>query len=106
MSDLSPYAIKRAKLERQIADEIAESINSIFNNINYFGNEKLVVKAINDSIERQHRTLQQDFWRAMFQVIEQYGQSEYFDGRNEQAVQACKNIAEHHKVFGVALPRI
>ncbi len=98
MSDLSPYALKRAKLERQVAEEIAESINSIFTNINYFGNEKLVVKAINDSIQRQHRTLQQDFWRAMFQVVERYGRTTYHDGRNEQSVRLCATISEHIRV--------
>lgn len=51
-------------------------------------------KEFNQCLMETHRTLQQTMVKFMFQVLYEYGKkSEYPDGRNEQAVNACKWLA-------------
>lgn len=60
-----------------------------------------VAKGITDELRRTHRTLQQDFWRAVLIAARTYGETPYVDLRNEAAVNACKQIGE----LNVQLPR-
>jgi hypothetical protein len=44
------------------------------------------------ALTREHRTLQQSFWRTMFNLAQLYGQEQWFDLRNEASVETCKRL--------------
>lgn len=83
-------ALPDGKTQTEVA---AEAIHNLMDAVNVMGSDDPVVKGIIDELEVSHRTLQQNFWRVMMQVIKKY--SEFgSDGRNEGAVELCKYITE------------
>lgn len=103
---LEGFDIERSKQVRKTQKNIKAAIELIFDEINAYGNQDIVGDALLANITGQHRTLQQDFWRTMFSVIDGYGELEYCDGRNAAAVQACKAIAASQERYGQVMPRI
>ena len=51
------------------------------------------VKEFHDALTRQHRTLQQSFWRMIYGVSKLYVDAPY-DLRNEDAVNFCRKLQE------------
>jgi hypothetical protein len=73
------------------------------------GNTKQLVKTFMWFLTRDHRTLQQCFWKFIIDLIKAYSKLDiamYTDGRNEQAMKACKMITEMVEKEGVYLPLI
>ena len=91
--------LPEGKTQQEVAKE---SIDMIMDAVNIMGSDETVVKGIVESLQMSHRTLQQNFWRVMMQVIKEY--SEFgSDGRNEGAVEMCKfikeQVEENHKEY-------
>jgi hypothetical protein len=63
-----------------------EALGYALNNFNYKEQAELFF----GRLSREHRTLQQNFWRMMIKVIEKYADSEWYDARNEASVQMCR----------------
>lgn len=82
--------IPDGKTQTEVA---AEAIHNIMDAVNVMGSDDPVVKGIIDELEVSHRTLQQNFWRVMMQVIKKYSEFNY-DYRNENSVEMCKFIKE------------
>ena len=80
----------------------AKAIHNIMDAVNVMGTDETVVQGIIEELMVSHRTLQQNFWRVMMQVIKRYSEFS-FDGRNEGAVEMCKFIKEqvekNHKEY-------
>lgn len=49
------------------------------------------------TLQKQHRTLQQNVWKLIFKAIPIYAASEEHDLRNEGSVNACKSITNFIK---------
>ena len=45
-------------------------------------------------MRKQHRTLQQASFKVILTMIAQWSEEEYFDGRNEFTVKACREIVK------------
>lgn len=50
------------------------------------------IETASDVINFLHRTEQQSLGRAIFAIIRHWGTTEYYDGRNEATVMACRKI--------------
>lgn len=92
-------ALPDGKTQKEVSKE---AIDQIMDAVNVMGSDMPVVKGIVESLQMSHRTLQQNFWRVMIQVIKEY--SEFgSDGRNEDAVAMCKfikeQVEENHKEY-------
>lgn len=74
--------------ENKIEEAISLLVSKGMNDFSY---KEHVTEAF-VALSRQHRTLQQSFWRMIFGLITEYAKLEYFDDRNEQAVITCKAI--------------
>lgn len=81
---------------------VKEAVISIIDSLNTISGTEHITTAFFNGITSQHRTLQQDFIRTLYDVLVAYSELEYYDGRNEAAVKFAKQVAE----LDVYLPRI
>ena len=92
-------ALPDGKTQQEVAKE---SIDQIMDAVNIMGSDKQVADGILEALQMSHRTLQQNFWRVMMQVIKEYSEFRC-DGRNEGAVELCKyikeQVEENHKEY-------
>ncbi len=96
MSETEKEENERLMKERSERDSMRRIVDSLFNEINSFSYEKHV-KNFFDAITHQHRTLQQSFWRMMFEVIKRYAELDkdgWYDLRNEASIKMCVKLKE------------
>ena len=89
--------------EAQAREEIEKAIENITDTLNW-GNGDEVAKIILEQLRRTHRTLQEDFWRMLVQVVKGYAEADH-DARNQAAVELCKKWSSLSEV-DLYLPRI
>jgi len=70
----------------------ALAVEQLMKSVNIMGSHVRVRDAFLEVLKSEHRTIQQDFWSIMFDVIYEYSKTEYYDGRNEQAIDVCKKL--------------
>jgi len=90
-------AAKLREGEKSIEDENSEVIEAFLQRLNYMGNDTRMVSQIYDHLFREHRTIQQNFFRVMKAVIERYGEFQgpaYADGRNQNAKEWALKVRE------------
>lgn len=78
---------------REVPEYTEEQMLKIMDALNIMGREKQVVEGMVVALRKTHRTLQQNFWRAIMAVIKEYAEFNH-DLRNEGAVELCKYIKE------------
>jgi phosphoenolpyruvate-protein kinase (PTS system EI component) len=92
-------ALANGKTQKETA---YDATKEILDAVNIMGNDKEVVEGIVEALQHNHRTLQQNYWRVMMQVIKEYSEFRH-DMRNEGSVDMCKFIKEqvekHHKEY-------
>ena len=71
------------------AEGIAEAVEDIVN-----GAESDLSRALRERLPRMYRTLQQSSFRVVQEIIRDYAKTEYFDPRNEAAVEWCRAVSE------------
>ena len=86
-------------------DKVRDAVGVILDELNG-GNQRHVAAAILETVEHEHRTLQQAFWSAMLLAQMNYADNS-FDLRNECAVKLAKAVDETAKRLGydLGLPR-
>lgn len=91
--------LPNGKTQTEVA---AKAIEDLMDAVNIMGSDDPVVQGIIEQIMVSHRTLQQNFWRVMMQVIKRYSEFSH-DLRNEGAVELCKyiktQVEENHKEY-------
>lgn len=80
--------IPEGKTQKEFAKEAVEML---LDNLNIMGSDKPIVEGILEALQMNHRTLQQNFWRAMVAVMKQYAEFRH-DLRNEGAVEFCNAV--------------
>ena len=103
---LQGFDLERSRQATKTRKNIGAALDTIFNELNCYSNQDNLADILISNITGQHRTLQQDFWRVMTGVITGYGELAYADGRNEGAVNMCKQITAALEQYDGALPRI
>ena len=68
--------------------EVVDQLGNVINNFSYDDQ----ADAFFQMLTRQHRTLQQNFWRMIIKVILRYADTKWFDPRNEASVELCKKF--------------
>jgi hypothetical protein len=79
-------------LTSDIKQQADNGLNEIISSLNIMGCENEVNKVLVDNLINQHRTLQQNFWRCIFDVAKEYSERAGHDLRNEASVDACKEV--------------
>jgi hypothetical protein len=77
-------------------DYAYKAIEMLLNDLNIMGSDKPIVEGVVEALRMNHRTLQQNFWRMMLEVIKQYSEFRH-DLRNEASVELCKFFTEKLK---------
>jgi len=77
------------KLTQEMSETLVDTLNCSGGGVH-----EAVLEGFLAGVNRSHRYLQGEFWSTMLKVIKKYGESEYFDARNEFAVKMCKRMAE------------
>ena len=75
-------------------DKMIEIVDTLVQNVNHFDYEDQAHNFF-VALSRQHRTLQQNFWRMISKVVDMYGKTEFKDARNEHSVKWCKAVIRH-----------
>lgn len=88
--------IRRLQQIQTSKENVTDAIKTIFNELNRMGREEEIEQFIFDSIIYQHRTLQQNWWRAMYGVMKKVAKHESFDERNANSVIFCKTATESY----------
>lgn len=78
---------------REKSERVIELAFQLISETNTLNNDKLVAESVFEAITQSHRTLQQGFWRIMFDVADKYKDINH-DLRNEAAVKACGKVTE------------
>jgi len=82
--------------------KVREALRSLCNELNYMGNEDEVAEAFSDALNREHRTIQQGFWRMVNDVACRYTKENSngrHDDRNKASVEFCERIANLDHYF-------
>ena len=87
-------AIKREWMDQKFKEEMGKLGQTLVDSLNTMGCTELATEGLVQGILQTHRYLQGEFWTVMVNVIKAYGKTEYFDGRNEFAVEMCKRMGE------------
>jgi hypothetical protein len=85
--------IAKMKRERETAQKIEQSIDTLTDMVNVMGAEEKVGEYIAQCIMNQHRTLQQSLWKALFTAVTAYGDKAHTDLRNEQSKAVCRKLS-------------
>lgn len=75
-------------------EQAVNGLNEMMSALNVIGGEDELRKALSEALMDQHRTLQQNFWRCIFNVAKDYGENAQSDLRNEASVDACKEVTK------------
>jgi hypothetical protein len=87
--------MKHCKIkETKMGNNFRKLMEEIIDESNHYGSEKEMSEAIVDVLDRSHRTLQQTFWRSIKDAMAKYGETEFFDLRNQASVEFCKAVTE------------
>ncbi len=90
-TDLREALVSSMTLEEQAA----EAFKMLFRVINKMGTgEKAVGDGLRDAMNNQHRTLIQQWWKVIAEVIVDYSKTKWFDARNEDSVNWAKEVAK------------
>jgi len=84
-------------------EKIQKSLESLFTELGYMGNEEEVLTAITNYVVVQYRTHQQNFFRTINRVIHAYATAPS-DLRNEASVKWCQKVQEMDDVNGCYFP--
>jgi len=79
--------------------EIESAMKVIADRLNFMGHGDVCIRSMLGSINKMHRTIQQNFFRAIARVIKEYSQQEYSDLRNKASKEWCKRVAEIEDYF-------
>ncbi len=82
--------IPEGKTQKEFATEAMEML---LDDLNIMGSDKPIVDGIIEALRTNHRTLNQNFFRVIIEVIKQYAEFKS-DLRNEASVNFCKFVAE------------
>jgi len=83
-------SLRDGKTQKEVTKD---SMNDLMDTLNIMGSDKEVIDGIIEILHTTHRTLQQNFWRVMVEVMKQYSEFRH-DLRNEGSVKLCKFITE------------
>jgi len=84
-----------SNLKPESQQEIQEAMAVILKHLNYMGiREADVGKVISDTVQKEHRTIQQTFWRTVNEAATDYGRYASVDLRNEGSREWCNKAAE------------
>lgn len=89
--------ILRQAAEKERGERLIQLMDDLFNAVNNM-NEEPLTTAFKQKLSREHRTLQQGFFRIINDVILWYAKGTTgSDGRNISAVKLCQAIAQMEK---------
>ena len=74
-------------------EDARKAIADLMNAFNVMGTKKDIAEGIVEELGSTHRTLQQNFWGVMIDVINEYAEFRS-DLRNEASVELCKFLKE------------
>ena len=80
----------------EMKKEMQEAWDKFSHAINNFSYEDQA-EAFCEVLSNEHRTLQQNFWRMMIQVIKKYAKMKegWYDLRNEASVKMCRELGKY-----------
>jgi len=74
---------------------VQEHIKAIISELNSMSlDDEAMAKAISNTIQGEHRTLQQSFFRVLKLSISDYGKHSFVDARNEKSREWCNEVAQ------------
>lgn len=79
-------------------DKAAKAMRDLLDCTNVMGSEKDVARAISDTLSKEHRTLQNSFFRSFVMAMDTYKDARS-DARNESSIKFANEISEGEHYF-------
>ena len=108
MNDAETREMEEALKNDQEKRDMKKIVDKLFHEINNFSYQKNSDNFF-EAMQKQHRTLQQSFWRLIFDVVKKYAELDkegWYDLRNEASVKACVKLKVWLENNYPALPTI
>jgi hypothetical protein len=80
-------------MAKSVEERNKEVVDEVFKLLNYMCNDKDLTKEFLDHLAREHRTLQQNFFRMLQILIENHAENS-FDDRNAASVNWAKKVKD------------
>lgn len=79
-------------------DKAAKAMRDLLDTTNVMGSDADVAKAMSDVLSREHRTLQNSFFRSFVMAMDTYKDSGS-DARNEASIKFAKEVSKGDNYF-------
>jgi hypothetical protein len=81
--------------DRELEERAEKAVDELFNVVNKMGGgEKALIKVLSRAMNRQHRTLIQQFWGVIAIVIRKYADEGQCDLRNQDSLNWAKEVSK------------
>lgn len=101
--ELDAHEIEEAKRLYKLKESVEAAVETLTNAVNVMGTREQVFVAdvLHRRLDREHRTLQQNFWRMIGRIIQKVGETpeHYYDLRNEASVKWAKEVSKIETYF-------
>lgn len=97
MNEELSYEEREIIRKLELKEKVEKATKELIDSLNIMGREDEVLEALFEIITHTHRTLQANFIRTIKGFLEKYSKLEYFDARNQGAVEYAKLVARASK---------
>jgi len=81
--------------QEQKEENIKDHIKGIISELNSMSlDDEAIAKVISTTIQGEHRTLQQSFFRVLKLSLADYGRTSFVDARNEKSREWCNEVSQ------------
>ena len=81
-------------MNKETKDKLETAVKDVISSLNCLGSGNEAAEVISNTVKSDHRTLQQNFWRAIQGAASNYAENTCIDMRNEASVRFTKQIRE------------
>jgi hypothetical protein len=101
--ELDAHEMEEARRLYKLKEDVEAAVETLANAVNVMGTREqaFVADVLHRRLDRQHRTLQQNFWRMIAKIIQKVGETpeHYYDLRNEASVKWAQEVSKIEKHF-------
>lgn len=76
------------------AEALYDAMQAVISATNPMATDKVMADAMAQALLDSHRTLQQNFFRLFVRAMDTYGETNFYDARNNASVDFAKDISE------------
>ena len=85
---------RKIDISKEVEKANQKHIETLFRLLNAMLNDELYTRQLVDHLKREHRTLQQNFFRMISEIVKEMAKQRDCDLRNEASIEWCKKATQ------------